>query len=124
MYAKLFEFSDPLFPCLQADLTYATRFTHPPLLRPLFHDPLPPPMRTSYLEAPLEGILPVLLEGESEEDVLPDGPGKHPRFLGGVADGAADADRARVDRDLPEQVLEQGTLQGIQFSTCINYASF
>ena len=34
------------------ELINITKFTQPPLLRPHFHNPPPPLMRTSYLEAP------------------------------------------------------------------------
>ena len=36
---------------------YTIKFTQPPLLRPLFHDPFPPPIRTSYLEAPQNKVV-------------------------------------------------------------------
>ena len=48
---------------------------------------------------------PVLFKWKAEEDVLPDGAGKHPRFLGGVADGAAHPDGAGVDRDLAKEAF-------------------
>ena len=37
--------------CLHLELLYTIKFTQPPLLPPIFHDP--PPMQTSYLKAPL-----------------------------------------------------------------------
>ena len=49
---KIFGFFDPLSPCLNLELINIIKFTQSPFLCPLFHDPLPPPMRTSYLEAP------------------------------------------------------------------------
>ena len=52
MFAK---FSDFLTPCLHLDLFNAIKFTQPPLLDPLFNDPLPPLIWTSYLKAPKEG---------------------------------------------------------------------
>ena len=48
---KIFGFFDPLPPYLHLELFYTKKFTEPPLLRPLFHEPLPL-MRTSYLDAP------------------------------------------------------------------------
>ena len=48
---KIFGFFDLLPPCPHLVLTYTLKFTQPPLLHLLFHDP--PLMRTSYLEAPL-----------------------------------------------------------------------
>ena len=50
---KIFELFDPLPPCLHLELIYTIKFTQFPLLRPLFHGHPPPPMRTSYLDAPL-----------------------------------------------------------------------
>ena len=50
--AKLSAFLTPSFPHPHLELIYTVKFTEPPLLSPLFHDPLPPLMRTSYLEAP------------------------------------------------------------------------
>ena len=44
---KIFGFFDPLPPCPHLVLTYTLKFTQPPLLHLLFHDP--PLMRTSYL---------------------------------------------------------------------------
>ena len=38
---KLSGFFDLLSPCPQLDLIYTVKFTQPPLLRPLFQDPLP-----------------------------------------------------------------------------------
>ena len=58
---KNFGFFDPLPPCLHLDLIYTIKFTQPLLLRPLFHDP--PPMRTSYLEAPLFPFFTGVAEG-------------------------------------------------------------
>ena len=49
------KFWDFLTPSPLFAFYYTIRFTQPPLLRPLFHDPPPPPMRTSYLEAPSVG---------------------------------------------------------------------
>ena len=54
MSAKLFDFLTP-YPLLSSfgsDI-FAMKSSQPPLLCPLFHDPLPSPMQTSYLEAPL-----------------------------------------------------------------------
>ena len=50
---NIFEFFDPLPPlsAFGTDIFYRIHAT--PLLHPLFHGPLPPPMRTSYLDAPL-----------------------------------------------------------------------
>ena len=45
-------FFDLLPLCPHLELIYMIKLSQPPLLRPLFHDPLPPLMRTSYLEAP------------------------------------------------------------------------
>ena len=50
MSAKLSDFLTPFPPCPHLDLIYTIEFTQPLLLRPLLHDP--PPMPTSYLEAP------------------------------------------------------------------------
>ena len=47
---KIFRFFDPLPPCPHLELICSIKFTQPLLLRPLFHDP--PPMGTSYLDAP------------------------------------------------------------------------
>ena len=46
MSTKFSDFLNPLTPCPHLELIYDMKFTQ---LRPLFHDPLPPPMRTSYL---------------------------------------------------------------------------
>ena len=51
MYAKFSDFLTPP-PFLHLDLIYTTIFMQPPLLHLLFHDPPPPLMQTSYLEAP------------------------------------------------------------------------
>ena len=51
MSAKFLDSSDP--PCPHLELICSIKFTQPPCLHPLFHDPLPPQMRTSFLEAPL-----------------------------------------------------------------------
>ena len=51
MSAKFLDFLKPLPTCLHMKLICSIRFMQPPVLRPLFHDP--PPMWTSYLEAPL-----------------------------------------------------------------------
>ena len=48
---KIFGFFTP--PCQHLELICSMKFTQPPLLRPLFHEPSPPLMRTSYLDAPL-----------------------------------------------------------------------
>ena len=47
---KMFGFFDP--PCPHFELIYCIKFTQSPLLCPLFHEPPPPLMRTSYLDAP------------------------------------------------------------------------
>ena len=49
---RSFDFDWPLPLCRHLDLIYTMKFMQPPLLCPLLHDPLLPPMRTSYLEAP------------------------------------------------------------------------
>ena len=51
MSAKFSDFLTPS-PCLHLELISTIKFTQPPLLHPLFHDPPPPLMRISYLEAP------------------------------------------------------------------------
>ena len=45
---KFFGYFDPLPPCPHLDLICSIKFTYPPLLRLLFHNP-PPPMQTSYM---------------------------------------------------------------------------
>ena len=43
---------DPLpLPCPHLELIHTLKYAQPPLLWPLFQDPLLPPMRTSFLEA-------------------------------------------------------------------------
>ena len=51
--AKFSDFLTPSPPCPHLDLIYTIKFTQPPLLRTLIHDPLPPPMRTYLMDAPL-----------------------------------------------------------------------
>ena len=38
---NIFGFIDPLTPCPHLNLIYTTKYTQPPLLCPLFEDPLP-----------------------------------------------------------------------------------
>ena len=52
--AEFSDFLTPSPPYLQVELICSIKFTQPPLLRPLFHDP--PSMRTSYLEPPLNSF--------------------------------------------------------------------
>ena len=47
---KMCGFFDPLPPCLHLQLIWGIKFTPHPLLCPLLLDP--PPMLTSYLDAP------------------------------------------------------------------------
>ena len=49
--AKFLDFLPPA-PCPHLELICSMKFMQPPLLHPHFHDPLPSPMSTSYLEAP------------------------------------------------------------------------
>ena len=52
MSAKSLAFLAPSPPCLHLDPIYTIEI-NPTLKHPLSHDPLPPLMRTSYLEAPV-----------------------------------------------------------------------
>ena len=56
MSAKILDFftPGPLPPWPHLDLIHTK--TQPPSLPPLFHEPPPPPMQTSYLEAPFHFI--------------------------------------------------------------------
>ena len=49
---KNFVYFLPPPPCPHLELIYGIKFTQPTLPCPFFHDPLPPLMQTSYLEAP------------------------------------------------------------------------
>ena len=57
-YPQNFRIFLPLPPCLHLELIFTIKFTQPPLLCPLFHDPLTPQVRTSYIriwKLPLAG---------------------------------------------------------------------